>query len=73
MEEERWCTPFGRWIQDFGVGQVSEEIGVSRNAVYEWVAGRAKPRPENAETMAELSRGRLTIADIYRHRREVGR
>lgn len=69
--EERWCTIFGQWIQDFGVDRVSTEIQVSPNAVYEWVAGRTAPSPDRAQELVRLSGGSLSLEDVYRHRREV--
>lgn len=71
--EDRWSTEFGQWLQDVGVDYVAEEIGVTPHAVYGWVAGRTKPDLDTAARLADLSRGRITVDDVARHRRDITR
>ena len=68
----RRTTVFGRWLAETGVGEVVDaladdpDLRVTANAVYEWLRGRA-PRPERARALVRLSRGRITLNDIYDH------
>jgi len=68
----RRTTVFGRWLAETGVGEVVDaladdpDLRVTANAVYEWLRGRA-PRPERARALVRLSRGRITLDDIYDH------
>ena len=72
----RWETEFGRWVGDVGVPRIvsalarDPDLRVTSDAVYMWLRGVA-PRPARAEALVRLSRGRLTLDDIYGHAREV--
>lgn len=71
----RWRTRFGVFVSDYTVSRLVAALGgegepVTPRAVYHWLGGIA-PRPAIAEAIARISAGRVTIADVYRHRREV--
>ena len=80
-EPHRWQTVFGSWVQSYGVPRLASDLSavgqpVTTFAVHKWVAGSHSPRPDRAAAMERLSRGSITIGDIYSHRavvqREVG-
>jgi len=55
-----------RWIrQNGGPGKISEKLGVVNSAVQHWCAGRAAPSLENATKLCLLSKGKLSVADIF--------
>jgi len=70
--DSRWRTKFGRWVADVGPSVIVDalrpdpDLRVTVGCVYGWVRGTA-PRPERARALVELSRGRLTLEDVYRH------
>ncbi|HEY6108676.1 MAG TPA: hypothetical protein VIV56_07215 [Gemmatimonadales bacterium] len=47
------------------------ELGVTRAAVYSWLAATREPRPEVARSIVRVSGGEITLSDIYGHRSEV--
>ena len=66
----RWETPFGKWVQAFGVRNVCEALysyglPIGRETVYHWMAGRAVPNPRKAMALIKISEGKLTFDDIY--------
>jgi len=66
----RWRTPFGRFVAEFRVERLvsalhGRGVMVTRNAVYSWVSGRARPRPEVARAILSVSSGHLRYEDIY--------
>lgn len=67
----RWRTPLGRWLVDFGVRRLADELRaaghpITPNAVYKWVAGDVAPRPAHARVISRVSRGRVPIESIYK-------
>lgn len=67
----RWRTAFGSWVGTYTVPRLCSDLGVTSNAVYSWVAGRHIPDPARASAMVELSRGAISMQQIYQHRTEV--
>ena len=45
----------------------AKELGVSVAAVRKWAVGQRQPRPHIAHKIIKLSRGMLTLEDIYAH------
>lgn len=75
-EPRRWRTSFGRFVRSVGVERLTIQLRsagqpITRNAVYNWLAGDHAPRPEAAAAIVRLSRGRLQLAEIYRHREKL--
>jgi hypothetical protein len=72
----RWKTEFGQWVADVGVAGIvaalahDPDLRVTNHAVYQWLRGRA-PRAARARALVKLSGGRLTLAMIYDHCRQV--
>jgi hypothetical protein len=70
----RWVTPFGSWVRGFTVARLVSALRAgghtaTRAAVHHWVAGRAIPQPRaKALAIVELSRGSVSLEDIYRQR-----
>lgn len=60
-----WQTTFGRWVARVGVSNLAPQLGVTRQCVYHWIAGRTVPPPERARQMIHLSGGSLTFRAIY--------
>jgi hypothetical protein len=77
-DPRRWRTRFGRFVGSVGVERLTVQLRsagqpVTHKAVYNWLAGDHAPRPGYAAALVQISRGRIGIADVYRHRWEVGR
>lgn len=65
----RWGTRFGCFVSDFTVGRLVRELAgrgvpVTRGAIYAWIAGRTRPRPEAAAVIVKVSAGRVRLDDI---------
>jgi hypothetical protein len=74
--EARWTTPFGRWIDAYGVDRVASQLRamgepVSVTAVYLWIAGTTIPRLTIARKLEQLGQGAITLDQIYDHRELV--
>lgn len=75
-ERRRWQTPLGRFVARRGVSWIVQELEaagprVTPFAVYHWVAGVSAPRPTFARTLVRISRGALSLNDIYGHREQL--
>lgn len=71
--EARWETPFGRWIDSYGVDRLVAALSalgepISDRAVYSWIAGDHVPRPPLALKLVQLGQGRISLQEIYDHR-----
>lgn len=72
----RWNTRFGRWVSRYRVSRLTVDLAargvpVTPHAVYDWIAARRAPRPTCAAAIVEISGGKLSFDDIYRHRAEI--
>jgi hypothetical protein len=67
----RWATRFGGWVGEVSVARISQGVGVTNKAVYGWLAGVTTPRANRAMELVRLSRGRLSLEDVFRHGAEV--
>ena len=60
-------NPIGAWYlhlrmnQDMTPAQIRKELGVSRQALHNWLQGSTKPRPKNLKKILAMSQGSLTI------------
>jgi len=66
----RWRSRFGLFVSDFTVVRLAGALNargvpVTRKAIYEWIAGRARPRPEAARAIVSVSAGRVRLDDLY--------
>ena len=64
----RWETPLASWVRDYGTSRLAGELGLTPQAIYEWVSGRAVPRPAHAMKIIALSRGQLKLEDAFGQR-----
>lgn len=76
LEPDRWTTHFGQWVCDVGAADLSSQLcaigqPVTPSAVYKWMAGVRAPRAGCALAIVRISRGAVTLDDVYGHRREV--
>lgn len=58
------------FVREFTARRLLDEMReagkpATRSAITNWVNGHRTPRPEYAACIVELSRGRLTLSDIY--------
>jgi hypothetical protein len=77
-DQRRWRTRFGSWVGRVGVPVLTEKLRsagqpVTSKAVYNWLAGDHAPRPACADAIVAISRGRVGLADVYRHRAVIAR
>jgi len=75
-EPLRWRTPFGRFVQQRTVRRLARDLSqlgvpMTSHTVYDWISGRHAPRPACAAAIVQVSGGKLTFSDIYRHRTEM--
>lgn len=74
--DRRWATPFGRWVARTGVSRIVEglssdpETRITRGTVYQWLQGHG-PHPSRALALVSLSRGRLSLEEILKHRIQI--
>ena len=60
-----------RWIRSYGVARLVrgleriEGFAITRPAVYQWLSGRSAPQARRAYALARLSRGALTLEDVF--------
>ncbi len=66
-----WDTTFGRWVSDYTVRRLAQDLGITSHSVYDWISGYRIPRGYRAQQIVELSASRVTIDDVYSHRVEV--
>ena len=76
MQGRRPTTAFSAWVSGYTVKALLDELGraghpATRNAVYEWLAGRTFPRVQHLAVMETLSAGRITARVMVHHRIEV--
>src|SRR5262245_16172151 len=72
----RWSTRFGAWVSSVTVAGVLRGLHtrghpLTKQAVYQWVSGATLPRLPIATALVDLSRGRITVADMLEHRARV--
>lgn len=72
-EPRRWRTRFGSWVRGYGVHRLAQGLRdagqpVTETAIYNWLGGRHVPRADSAIAIVSLSRGRVQVADVLRHR-----
>jgi hypothetical protein len=66
-----WSTPFGRFIREYGVTRLAQQLQVTTPAIYQWISGFTSPLPQHMLTLIVLSRGTqipLDITDICAQR-----
>jgi len=71
--DRRWGTRFGSWLRDYGVPRLCTDLSITKNSVYDWVRGSTSPDPRNAIRITQLSKGRVSLEDVYRHRAELSK
>lgn len=77
-EPRRWRTSFGRWVRAYGAARIASGMQrtghpVTHWAVYHWMAGSHSPRAEHIAALVRLSRGTISVGDVYRHQEVVRR
>jgi hypothetical protein len=53
------------FVQEYGTANLMLKLGVSYQAIQTWIGGKNIPRPNRAQEMVRLSKGKLTMLDIY--------
>jgi hypothetical protein len=72
-ESDRWKSKFARFVMAYGVVRMATELDIHPTAVYQWIRGSSRPKPEHAaiiKSFARKRRTRLTLDDIYGHSRD---
>lgn len=69
-------TRFSGFVYQFTVSRFTRELSahgypVTRFAVSRWMTGTRVPRLAAVRAIVEVSRGQLTIQDVYQHFSEV--
>jgi len=73
---DRWDTSFGRWVSEVTVTTILDTLGenpdirYTRQSVYGWLKG-AIPRPAAAAALLRMSRGAISLEDIYEQGAEI--
>ena len=57
---------FTRWVDEFGRANLARELNITWGAVHQWYRGATRPKPEHANRIIELSKGKLKLEDLYR-------
>jgi hypothetical protein len=72
--KKRWNSKFARFIRAYGVESLALRLDVRSSAIYHWIRGAHRPRPELADIIQRLARERgirLTFDEIYGHSRDL--
>lgn len=69
-------TKFGAWVATYGVMALVHALrehghDITDSAIYYWLRGETVPRPRAAYELVLLSKGDLTLDDIYSHQRSM--
>jgi hypothetical protein len=67
---KRWESKFARFVGTYGAKQLASELRIDPAAIYHWVRGVSRPKPEHAASIQRVAREqgmRLTLDDIYGH------
>ena len=60
-------TKFSKWVErEGGQTAVAHKLGVTPQCVSHWVRGQGRPRAAVALKISLLSRGHLSLDDIFR-------
>lgn len=74
-KNKRWGnSKFARFVQNFGVEELANELGVHPTAVYHWMGRRNRPHSLKFVSINQIARRRgvtLSIAEILRYFRDV--
>lgn len=65
-----WGNRFGQWVGVYGTSRLASDIGVTRQSIYHWLAGRSHPLPDHALRIVALSGGQVPLDAIYRQVKE---
>lgn len=66
----RWPGRFGEFVVKYGVQRLAAALGVTQNAVYNWVEGRNGLNPRYARKIVEISAtwsDPLALEDVFSH------
>lgn len=55
------------FIQHFTIPKVAKKLNVTERCVYKWLNGDTLPGPEHMVKLVELSKNRLTFAELIHH------
>jgi len=55
-EPRLWETPLGRFVHEFGAGELAARLDYTRSAVYHWVQGSVRPYPDTAREIVKIAR-----------------
>ena len=74
--ERRWSTRFGSFIDFYSVKGLlaalkARGLPLDKFTLYGWLSGDRDPRPNHALALVEISRGSLSLDDVYSHRRSL--
>lgn len=78
-KDKRWDSKLAVFVRGYGIDLLAERLGVTRDAIYKWVAGVVHMHPvRHAKKIVKLARRRhvtISLDEIYekfdevRHRR----
>lgn len=60
---------FSKWLDDETPLGVSLMLNVSRTCVYNWRYGIRYPKPSVAQQIVKITRGAISLEDIYKQSR----
>ena len=73
-EDKRWDSTFARFVSDYGVDHLAEQLDVTSPAVYQWIAGNTGPTTRNAFAIQRLAKRcgiDLSLEEIYRQSQQA--
>ena len=73
IDDGRWDSNFGKFVSNYGVTPLAEQLAIQPAAVYHWIRSATSPRPAIAADICELARARgidLSLEDVYGHARK---
>jgi len=67
-------SKFEQFLRRYGVARMAAQLQIDESAIYHWLRGVTRPKPEFAVIIQRIAReegSSLTLDDIYGHARKL--
>jgi hypothetical protein len=66
----KWTTRFGKFLREFGVPSIANDLGISKSTLYHYLDGKVEPRRTMIQKIVISAKSRqfhLTLRDLNQH------